>query len=227
MFRAPITKLTAIAFCLFSVPLSASAQQSYFGRSVDPGPVELSIQDKDEILYFSIPKAYLTFSKNWLGGLQDGFVLETVFPSMVPRSLARVESNNTDALVINLYSFAYTGANQSTRKTIDFFIKDRWALVESALVKNSGTYQYYVEKSDVEKRHDSARLIKEFYVVSGQDIYFECFRELSNPHVGCHGVADYGKNLSLSFAFRRSQFERWPEFYDAVVRLLNSLRKTI
>jgi hypothetical protein len=226
MFRAPITKLAAIAF-LLSVSLSASAQQSYFGRSVDPGPVELSIRDKDEVLYFSIPKAYLTFSKNWFGGLQDFVVLEAVFSSMVPRSLAKVESNNTDALVIDLHSYAHTGANYSTRKTIDFFIKDRWALVENDLVISGRKYQYYVEKSDVEKRHDSTRLIKEFYVADGQNIYFDCFREPSNPHVGCIGVADYGKNLSLSFIFKRSQFERWPQFYDAVVRLLNSLRKTI
>ena len=221
-----IARFTAIVFCLFSIPLSAEAQRSYyFGQSTDPAPVELAIQDKDEVLHFSIPKAYLIFSENWSGGLQDFFVLETVFPSMVPRSLAGIDANNADVLVIDFHSYANTGANYSTRKTIDFFVKEKWARVESALVKNGRSYQYYVEKRDVEKRFDNHSLIKEFYVADGQDIYFECFRELSNPHVGCHGFADYGKNLSLSFAFRRSQFERWPEFYDAVVRLLNSFRK--
>ncbi len=71
----------------------------------------------------------------------------------------------------------------------------------------------------------SEEVSQRFFVVDGRNVYIECFREILNPHVGCRGFADYGNNLSLTFQFRRNQFERWPDFYEAIVNLLNSLRR--
>ena len=218
-------KLAALAACLFFVTSNVEAQRAYFGQTTDPTPVDVAIQDKNEILNFRIPKMYLTFSKNWNGGLQEFLVLEVLFPSMAPRSsVANTITIGPDVLVINLEFFYNTGAENSIPKLIRYFVADQWAFVEDITDNKGRRYKYYVNKRDVEKRQDST-LLKEFFVPDEQGIYFECLREAANPHVGCSGVLNYGQNLSLRFQFRRSQFERWPEIRDAAIALLNSLRQ--
>jgi hypothetical protein len=220
-------KPAALVACLFFATSNVEAQRPhYFGRTTDPTPVDVAIQDKSEILHFRIPKMYMTFSENWKGGLQEFLVLEVLFPSMAPRSsVANSITTGPDVLVINLESFYNTGAENNIPKLIRYFVADQWAFVEDITDNKGRRYKYYVNKRDVEKRQDSTLLIKEFFVPDGQDIYFECLREAANPHVGCSGVVNYGQNLSLRFQFRRSQFERWPEIREAALTLLNSLRQ--
>jgi hypothetical protein len=219
-------RTATLAACLFFAPSNVEAQRPYyFGRTTNVTPINVSLQDTDTILHFRIPKAYLTFSQNWSGGLQEFLVIESSFPSMAPLALPEGEIKHTDALIIDLHSHSSTGATYTTKKAIDLFIKDRWAFVQAIKDKAGRSYKYYVDKRDVDKRDDITQLLKESYVVDGQHIYFECLREFLNPNVGCSGFADYGKNLTLTFHFRRSQFERWPEFYEAAIRLLNSFRQ--
>jgi hypothetical protein len=215
----------ALAVCLFFASSSVEAQRPYhFGRTADLTPVNLALQDTDAVLHFRIPKAYLTFSTNWSGGLQTFIVIESSFPSMAPLALPESEIKHTDALIIDLSSHFSTGAKYSTEKAIDFLIKDSWALIGNMKDKAGRSYQHYVNKRDINKRDDVTQFLKESFVVDGAHIYFECLREFLNPNVGCSGFADYGSNLTLTFHFRRSQFERWPEFYEAAVSLLNSFR---
>jgi hypothetical protein len=219
-------KSATFAVCLFFASSNAEAQRPYyFGRTADLTPVNVTLQDTDAVLHFRIPKAYLTFSQNWSGGLQEFLVIEASFPSMAPLALPEGDIKHTSALIIDLHSHSSTGAKYSTEKAINFFIKDRWILVQDVKDKAGRAYQYYVDKRDVNKRDDITQLLKESFVVDGQHIYFECLREFLNPSVGCSGFADYGSNLTLTFHFPRSQFERWPEFYEAAVRLLNSFRE--
>lgn len=219
-------KLAVLIACLFFASSSVEAQRPYyFGQTTDLTSVNISLQDTNVVINFKIPKAYLTFSANWSGGLQDFIAIASSFPSMRPLALPEGEVKHTAALIINLSSHSSTGAKYSTEKAIDFFIKDRWTLVQNVKDKAGRSYRYYLDKRDVDKRDDVTKLLKESFVVDGQHIYFECLREFSNPNVGCSGFADYGSNLTLTFHFPRSQFERWPEFHEAAVRLLNSFRE--
>jgi hypothetical protein len=140
-FCAKCSILAAASLSFLILSPSADAQRTYyFGRSTNVTPVDIAIQDKDEILNFKVPKAYLTFSKNWSGGLQEFFVLEANFPSMHPLSLAESSVKDTDALFIDLHSYSYTGADLSTRKTISFFIEDRWTLIGSVTKRDGRSY---------------------------------------------------------------------------------------
>jgi hypothetical protein len=61
-----------------------SATPLYSGRTQDPTAVQLTMQDKDEVIRFKIPRMYMTLSPNWKGGMQDVIAIEVVFPSMAP-----------------------------------------------------------------------------------------------------------------------------------------------
>jgi hypothetical protein len=221
-------KLAALAACLFFASSHVEAQRPYyFGRTTDPTPIDVAIQDKSEILHFRIPKMYMSFSENWKGGLQEFIALELLFPSMAPLSSATDNSitGESEALVVNLQSFYNTGGNYNIPNLIRYYIRDQWTFIEKITDKRNHQYKYYVNQRDVEKRNDDTRLIKEFFVPDEQDIYFECLKEAANPHVGCSGFVNYGQNLLLRFQFKRSQFERWPEIRGAAVTFLNSLRQ--
>jgi hypothetical protein len=209
------------------VPSSAEMQsRSYFGRTTDPTPVDIALQDKNEIIHFTIPKVFMTFSKNWKGGLQSGITLEVIYPSMAAVSATRNSSSGSDVVVINLDSFADMGGNYSVSRIIPLLLKTQWAFVEDVRDGQGRSYRMYVNKEDVEKRKIESYLIKEFLVPENGDIYFECLKEISNPHVGCIGTMNYGQTLSLRYIFRRSEFEKWPEIQKAVISLLNSFRQT-
>src|SRR5262245_64823695 len=99
----------SVAGSLFAIEtgpiVRLSAAPLYSGRTQDPTPVELTMQDRDAVIRFKIPKMYMTFSPNWSGGMQQVVVFEVVFPGMSPagnRSLASAE-----ALVIGMCSFCH------------------------------------------------------------------------------------------------------------------------
>jgi len=218
----------ALGFLLFFFPeTTVHAQQPYyFGRTKDPAPVVLQIQDRNEIIRFKIPKVYMTFSENWKGGLQTGITIQTIFPSMAPLSATRTSMVGTDVLIINLYSFAYTGGNYDLVKLLKMKIESWWSPVGHYVDRAGQTYRVYVEKRDIEKRKDQRIMIKEYLVPEENDgdIYFDCLRESGNPGVGCIGFMNYGETLSLEFQFRRSILENWRQFREASVKLLNSFR---
>ena len=219
-------KLAILIVFSFSVSSNVEAQsQSYFGRTTDPTPVDIAIQDKNEIVHFTIPKVFMTFSKNWSGGLQSGITLEVVYPSMAAVSATRNSSSGSDVVIINLFSFANTGADYSIPRMLPRKMSDQWAFVESTTDSARRSYRVYVNKGDVEKRKDQARLITEFLVPDSNDSYFECIRDISNPSVGCNATVNYRANLVLNFQFKRAQFERWPDIREAVFKLLNSFRQ--
>lgn len=88
-------------------------------------------------------------------------------------------------------------------------------------------YRVYVDKRDVGNRENQRIMINEYLVPEngGNDIYFNCLREVGNPGVGCTGSVNYGENLVLEFQFRRSELENWKMFYEASVRLLNDFKR--
>jgi hypothetical protein len=223
---AKCLKLAILLIVLFSASSDAKAQsQSYFGRTTDSTPVDIAIQDKNEIVHFTIPKVFMTLSKNWDGGLQSGITLEVIYPSMAALSATRNSSSGPDVVIINLFSFANTGADYSIPKMLPKKISDQWAFVENITDNERRSYRVYVNKGDVEKRKDQTRLITEFLVPDSNEMYFECIRDISNPHVGCNATVNYGKNIVLNFLFKRAQFERWPDIREAVFKLLSSFRQ--
>jgi hypothetical protein len=221
-------KLALLTALLFSSTSTAETQShSYFGRTTDPTPVDIAVQDKNEIVHFAIPMVFMTFAKNWDGGLQSGITLEVIYPSMAALSATRNSSSGPDVVIINLFSFANTGADYSIPKMLPRKISDQWAFVESITDSEKRSYRVYVNKGDVEKRKDQTRLITEFLVPDSIEMYFECIRDISNPHVGCNATVNYGENLVLNFLFKRAQFERWPDIREAVFKLLNSFRQPV
>jgi hypothetical protein len=219
-------KLAIFAVLFFSSSVNAETQsRSYFGRTTDPTPVDIAIQDKNEIVHFTIPKVFMTFAKNWDGGLQSGITLEVIYPSMAPVSATRNSMAGPDVVIINLDSFANTGGNYNPFKLLSILITTQWTFIENIVGNNGRSYRLYINKQDVEKRKDESSTIEEFLVPEGGGIYLKCLRQLFNPHVGCSGIVNYGQNLSLNFHFRRSEFDKWPEIQKAVISLLNSFHQ--
>jgi hypothetical protein len=224
---ARYVSLATLSLCFFLASSSVDAQRGlYFGRTTDPTPIDIAIQDKAEIVHFMIPKVFMTFAKNWEGGLQSGITLEVIYPSMAAVSATRNSSSGSDVVVINLDYFADMGGNYSVSRTIPLLMKTQWAFVDDVKDGQGRSYRMYVNKADAEKRKIENYLIKEFLVPENGDVYFECFKETSNPHVGCIGTINFGQTLSLRYIFRRSEFENWPEIQRAVISLLNSFRQT-
>jgi hypothetical protein len=57
-------KLALLTVFLFSASSNAETQShSYFGRTTNPTPIDVAIQDKNEIVHFMIPKVFMTFAK--------------------------------------------------------------------------------------------------------------------------------------------------------------------
>jgi len=213
-----------VVFLFFVSPNVDVFSRGYFGRTTDPTPVHISVQDKNEIVHFVIPKVFITFSENWDGGLQSGITLEIIYPSMAALSASRNSTKGPDVVIINLQSFANTGADYSVAKLLPYKIATQWAFIESMKDSEGRSYRVFVNKGDVEKRKDKNQLVSEFLVPDTNDIYFECLRDISNPFVGCNGTVNYGESLSLMFQFKRTHFERWPEIHEDVLKLLNSFR---
>jgi hypothetical protein len=208
-----------------AIPQQANAEtqsRSYFGRTTDPTPVDIAVEDKNEIVHFTIPKVFMTFAKNWDGGLQSGITLEVIYPSMAPVSATRNSMAGTDVVIINLDSFAN---NYNPFKLLSILIASQWTFIENVAGRDGRSYRLYINKQDVEKRKDESSTIEEFFVPEGGGIYLKCLRQLFNPHVGCSGIVNYGQNLSLNFHFRRSEFDKWLEIQKAVISLLNSFRQ--
>ncbi|WP_375415229.1 hypothetical protein [uncultured Bradyrhizobium sp.] len=154
----------AVAALFFLILSDGSFAQGiyYFGHTTDPVPIEIALRDKTETFHFKIPKAYLTFSENWTGGVQDFLVLETSFPSMAPLSTVAGDVNELGALVIHLHSYPRTGADPNVRKTIDFLISNMWSYIGDFSDKNGRSYKHYVYKQDDQKWKDQKRLVKDF-----------------------------------------------------------------
>jgi hypothetical protein len=202
-----------------------SATPLYSGRTQDPTAVQLTMQDKDEVIRFKIPRMYMTLSPNWKGGMQDVIAIEVVFPSMAPagrRSLA-----SADVLSISLYSFARAGGGFSFLRLLQYNQDNEWTRVDRLTDRSGEGYSVYVARSNVEKWKDPTVSVKEYFVPDNSNgrVYFECYREKLNPFVGCLCLTAFGQNLSLSVAFRRSQFERWREILRAVEGLLISFKE--
>jgi hypothetical protein len=197
----------------------------YSGRTQDSTSVELTMQDKDAVIRFKIPKMYMTLSPNWKGGMQDVIAMEVVFSSMAPagsRSLA-----SADVLAISLYSFAHTSRDFSFSRLLQYNRDSEWTKVDRKTDRSGEGYSVYVARTNVEKWKDPGVSIKEYLVPdeSNGKVYFECYRGKMNPLVGCLCLTTFGQNLSLSVAFRRSEFERWREILRGVEGLLDSFKE--
>jgi hypothetical protein len=187
--------------------------------------VDVAIQDRNEVVQFRIPKVFMTFSRNWEGGLQSGITLEVVYPSMGALSAARNTTVGSDVVIINLQSFVHTGVDYNISNFLPMLMATQWAFVWNTTDGLGRPYRLYVNKADVEKKQDESRTIEEFFVPEKSGTYLECLRQASNELAGCSGVVNYGQALSLRFQFKRSQFDRWPEIGKAVVVLLDSFRQ--
>jgi hypothetical protein len=88
LFCVTLALAVSAAGRLFAIETDPAARPPaappYSGRTQDPTPVELTMQDKDAIIHFKIPKMYMTLSPNWRGGMQNVIAIEVVFPSMAP-----------------------------------------------------------------------------------------------------------------------------------------------
>lgn len=217
--------LVLCVVCVTHTPSFGHAS-AYFGRTNDTTPVAMTMKDSNGVIRFVIPKNFLTFSENWNGGVQSGIRIEVRFPAMQPFNRPRQgDKIEREALVISLDSFIASGWKYDVSKVLAGRIKDQWTLVSTFTDNKGRSYKQYVGYQDRERRKDPAVLVKEFFVPEGEDIYLECFREQANPNVGCSGNINYGQNLSLTFIFRRVDFEEWPQLRMASIRLLDSFRQ--
>jgi hypothetical protein len=214
---------------LFAVEAGSVAEPPaapYYGRTQDPTPVELTMQDKDAIVRFKIPKMYMTLSTNWRGGMQDVIAIEVVFPSMAPagkRSLASPE-----VLAISLYSFANTGADNNISRFLRRKLDDDWTQVDQETDGIGQEYSIYVARSNLAKWKDPDASVIEYLIPDNSPdgaVYLRCYRERLNPFVGCGSYTTFGKNLSLVVSFRRSQLEKWREMLRAAEELLISFEE--
>jgi len=220
----------SVAGSLFAIEtgpiVRLSAAPLYSGRTQDPTPVELTMQDRDAVIRFKIPKMYMTFSPNWSGGMQQVVVFEVVFPGMSPagnRSLASPE-----ALVIGLHSFAHTGADYNISRLLRWSMDNEWTLVGQETDRVGQRYSIYVARANIEKWKNQNASVIEYLIPEdfvGKRTYLECHRERLNPFVGCTCFTTFGENISLEVSFRRSQLEKWREMLRSAEGLLTSFKE--
>jgi hypothetical protein len=225
-----VTLAISAASRLFAIETNPAAQPPsvplYSGRTQVSTPVELTMQDKDAIIRFKIPKMYMTLSPNWSGGMQDVIALEVVFPSMSPagkRSLASPE-----VLTISLYSFANTGADKNISRLLRWNMENEWTHVGQVTDRIGQEYSVYVARSNVEEWKNPNASVREYLIPNESPAggaYLECLRERANPFVGCKSLSIFGKNLTLVVSFRRSQLEKWHEMLRSAEGLLLSFKE--
>jgi hypothetical protein len=216
--------------CRALLASGAEAQQRpyYFGRTKDPTPVEVALQDRDQLILFKIPKVYMTFSDNWKGGVQDFIYLETIFPSMAPVSATRWSGDDADVVAIDLMSYANTGADKNVSRELKWEIATQWTLVDRITDESGQKFLVYVANTDVAKRAVRNVIIDEYLLPDSAkhpDIYFKCLRKEGNFLLRCRAHSNFGQNLSLEFNFEHTELQRWQEIRDAVIKLLNGFRQ--
>jgi hypothetical protein len=200
------------------------AAPPYSGRTQDPTPVELTMQDKDAIVRFKIPKMYMTLSTNWRGGMQNVIAIEVVFPAMAPAGKRSVASPKVSA--ISLFSSAHVAADVS--RLLRWKLDNDWSHVGRETDRIGKEYSVYVARSNIAEWKNPDALVKEYLIPDDSPdgaVYLECYRERSNPVVGCSSLTTFGKDLLLVVSFRRSQLEKWPEMRRAAENLLTSFKE--
>jgi hypothetical protein len=228
LFCVTLAVAISAAGRLFAIEAGSAAEPPaappYSGRTQDPTSVELTMQDKDAIIRFKIPKMYMTLSTNWRTGMQNVIAIEVVFPAMAPadkRSLASPE-----VLAISLYSSAHVAADVS--RLLRWKLDHDWSHVGQETDRNGQEYSVYVARSDVEKWKNPNALVKEYLIPDDSPeggVYLECYRERLNPLVGCSSLTTFEKDLLLVVSFRRSQLEKWREMRRAAEGLLISFKE--
>jgi hypothetical protein len=212
---------------LFAIEANSVAEPSaappYSGRTQDPAPVELTMQDKDAIIRFKIPKMYMTLSTNWRGGMQNVIAIEVVFPAMAPAGKRSVAS--PEVLAISLFSSAHAA---DVSRLLRWHLDNDWSHVGRETDRIGKEYSVYVARSNIAEWKNPDALVKEYLIPDDSPdgaVYLECFRERSNPFVGCSSLTTFGRDLLLVVSFRRSQLEKWPEMRRATEELLISFKE--
>ena len=186
--------------------------------------MSLQLYDEEQIVRFSIPRAYLHFSEEIKGGLQDTLSMYVIYPSMQPFSGTGKSTADDDVLNIRLFSYHNAVANFSVDRYLKFMLEKVLTHVDF-----DEFFDMYVRKEDVSKRDDEFALLTEFLVPKGNQIdrpvYFECFRKLGNLRVGCSGFVTFGNSVELRWIFRRDRLEEWPEMLSKVESFVISLVK--
>jgi hypothetical protein len=227
LFCVMLTLAVSAAGRLFAIetaPLARPPVPLYSGRTQDPSPVELTMQDKDAIIQFKIPRMYMTLSPNWRGGMQDVIAIEVVFPGMSPAGKRGLAS--PEVVAMSLYSSAHAAADVS--RLLRWKLDNEWSHVGQETDRIGQKYSVYVTRSSVEKWKNPNASVKEYLIPdesSTGGVYLECYRERLNPFVGCNSLTTFGKDLLLVVSFRRSQLERWREILRAVEGLLISFKE--
>jgi hypothetical protein len=196
----------------------------YSGRTQDPTPVELTMQDKDAIIRFKIPKMYMTLSSNWRGGMQSVIAMEVVFPAMAPAGKRSAAS--PEVLAISLFSSAHVAADVS--RLLRWKLDNDWSHVGRATDRIGKEYSVYVRRSNIAEWKNPDALVKEYLIPDDSPdgaVYLECLRERLNPFVGCSSSTTFGKDLLLVVSFRRSELEKWQEMLRATEELLISFKE--
>jgi hypothetical protein len=217
----------ALVACVAVQTSNVTAQQPYYYTwTTDPTPVELQIHDNNQIIRFSIPKAYLHFSEDIKGGLTDSFSMYVIYPSMLPLSGTNKSTADPDVLSILLLSHYSTGGHWTAGKFLDSMLATEWTWVE----RIGTAFDVYVNQRDLPRWNDKAGLVTEYLVPTNRradpEIYFSCFREPRNPKVGCSGAVAFGNNIELKWVFRRNRLDEWPEMLSKVVSFMKSLVKS-
>jgi hypothetical protein len=222
----------AVAFSaagrLFAIEAGSVAEPPaaplYSGRTQDPTPVEITIQDKDAVIRFKIPKMYMTLSTNWRGGMQNVIAIKVVFPAMSPadkRSLASPE-----VLAISLFSSAHVAADVS--RLLRWKLDHDWSRVGQETDRKGHEYSVYVARSHVEKWNNPNAPVTEYLIPDDAPeggVYLECYRERLNPFVGCQSLTTFERDLLLVVSFRRSELDKWREMRRAAEELLISFKE--
>lgn len=121
----------------------------------------------------------------------------------------------------------HAGADFSFSRLLRYNLSNEWTEVDRETDRIGQGYSVYVAHSDVVKWRNPNAPVKEYLVpdVSTKGLYLECYRDKINPFAGCQCLTTFGRNLSLSVSFRRSQFERWREMLRATEELLISFKQ--
>jgi hypothetical protein len=214
-----ILLLSVIAVNFEAEPLAAEQRPYYFGRTSDQTLVHLQMRDGDEILHFRLRKAYLNFSPNWEGGLQDVISIAVIYPSMRPLGDTDKSLADADVLSIKLYSWAYTGARFNVKSLLKRKIEREWALAGQL----NDSFRIYDDLTD-----RKLRIAREYLVPiskTPEDIFFQCYKSKS-PIAGCEAISGFGGQVELNFLFRRSELAKWPDMREAVKAFLTSAETT-
>jgi hypothetical protein len=220
--------LVAASCCVALAQVSFWAPQERARAEAPSGPrsyedvVQVRMQDRGEVLRLAVPRAYVRYVDGENATFHLGISLAVRFPSMEPAD-RRAKPSDPEIVIVNLRSFENSGGTYDYSKIIEHRLKTDWVFAERV----NDELKIFISRRYLNKYRIPSKIIEEYIVPTSlepPDIFFDCLRETGNKHVGCSGEFGFGRNLSLSVIFRRTELHKWRQIRAAVVELLKEFQ---